>query len=71
MNAKGIPSKFAFAVTVEEGDWDWIPGAPNVTLNTWGSQLMIGNYNATPWNNPENPLALDITTSSGSGNWTF
>jgi len=55
----------------EKEDWDWIPDAPDLTANEYGSQLMIGDYDATPWNNAANPLPLKVTTSSGSGNWTF
>jgi hypothetical protein len=36
-----------------------------------GSQLMIGDYNPSAWNNAENPIPMVATTDSGSGNWTF
>ena len=72
MRAKGIPLKFAFAIEAEEKDWSWIPNAPNMTLaDSQGSQLMIGDYNPARWNNVENPLPMEATTDSGSGNWTF
>ena len=71
MIAKEIEPKFAFSIIPEESDWSWIPNAPNISLNTDGSQLMIGDYNSTPYNNAQNPLPLDAETLTNSGNWTF
>lgn len=72
MMAKEIPLKFAFAIEAEEKDWSWIPNAPNMTAAyAVGSQLMIGDYNPSAWNNAENPIPMEATTDSGSGNWTF
>lgn len=33
MIAKGVSTKFAFAIVPNETDWSWIPGAPNMTLD--------------------------------------
>lgn len=71
MISKKISPTFAFAIVPDETDWSWIPGSPNITENTYGSQLMIGEYDSTPWYNVANAVPLKVTTSSGSGNWTF
>lgn len=72
MIAKQLPLKFAFAIEAEDKDWSWIPNAPNMTVSySVGSQLMIGDYNPSAWNNAENPYPMEATTDSGSGNWTF
>jgi len=71
MLVKQVQTKFAFSLVPDEEDWSWIPSAPDVTTNTYGSQLMIGDYDPTPFHNVDNPLPLKVTTSSGSGNWTF
>lgn len=71
MLAKQVATKFAFAMVAEESDWGWIPNSPNVTDNAYGSQLMIGDYDPTPFLNENATEPLTVTTSSGSGNWTF
>jgi len=69
MEAKSVPTKFAFAVVPEASDWSWMTDTPDVTDKS--SALMIGDYDPSEWNNVVNPLPLEVTTSSGSGNWTF
>lgn len=71
MESKQVPLTFAFALTAAENDWSWIPYAPNVTENEYGSQLMIGNYDQSPWIDLNNPKGVLLTTTGGSGNWTF
>jgi hypothetical protein len=71
MLVKNVATSFAFSIAPDEDDWSWIPDCPDLTSNDRGSQLMIGAYDATPFVNLDNPKPLKVTTSSGSGNWTF
>lgn len=70
MVAKGIPTKFAFALIPNETDWSWIPNAPNMSEIPYGSQLMVGNYNSSVWLNEQFPTSLDATATNPN-NWTF
>jgi len=71
MIAKGVSTKFGVALVANETDWDWIPYAPNVTLSTYQSTMMVGNYDATTFSNSDSPLPLDVTTDNGASSWTF
>jgi hypothetical protein len=65
MLAKNMTTTFAFALLAEESDWSWIPNAPNTSTVAYGSQLMVGNYNSTPFLNPSNPTPLVIKSEAG------
>jgi len=65
MLAKNMTTTFAFAILAEESDWSWIPNAPNVSAVEYGSQLMVGNYNSTPFLNVLNPTPLVIRSFEG------
>lgn len=70
MVAKGVQSTFAISLLPNETDWNWIPGHPNLTDDEIGSQLMIGEYNATQFLNADYPTEL-VATATNPNNWTF
>jgi len=60
MFAKDMPTKFAFAIVPDDSDWSWIPNAPDTSTIEIGSQIMIGSYDPSNWQNVNNPYPLDI-----------